>query len=305
VYHEVIESHFDVYNPSVANRRHYRIDCPLCVNRIGKPDNDGHMHIFVDSWWCHCFRCGSHVPVLEVFAASGITDYPQKRLEDVASIVKKKVLAPEQVELKEPGEIELPPGCFLIEARPSLLLSRPHAEIKRWKIKLETAEALRWQWCPSRDAFVFPVFMNGVLVYWSQRGMDRSRSSPPGEFAHFGILYNFDCPLKDSVSDVYLVEGPKDSAVMFENGLWGLGLHGHALSPFQLIRINQLSHRKRMVLDADVFHSSQRFERSGIETLYLPSGDPADHGRALPAVLQQSTGLSAKVRQLIKNRQVS
>lgn len=93
---------------------------------------------------------------------------------------------------------------------------------------------------------------------------------------------------------------------MHQNGLWGVALMGHAISPYQMLRLDALRHEKRIVLDADVFHSSKGFEASGLKTYFLPSGDPADEANRnnISAVLEKSTGLSAQVRQLIKNKQV-
>lgn len=306
VYSEVVEQNLDIYNPSVPNRRHYRIDCPFCEERVGKADAKGHMHLFTDTWFAHCFKCGGNFHATTVFEKLGILNYPKRSVTDVTDIVRGKVeVTTEVLPLREPQPVDLPDGTYPIILNPTLVMRRPHSRLLEWGIHVKTAVDMGWHWCQRKDSFVFPCFYHGEIVYWQTRGMGGSRSGLAGDYSTCGILYNFDDYLHNSVKEVYVVEGPKDAAVMHQNGLWAVALLGHAISPYQMLRLDALPHEKRLVLDADVYHSSRELEAKGIKTFYLPSGDPADseNRNQLSTVLEQSTGLPAQVRQLIKNRQ--
>jgi len=117
------------------------------------------------------------------------------------------------------------------------------------------------------------------LIYWASRSYDgKFRSSASVDFAQYGIIGNFNHPLARATDTAYLVEGPKDSAALIQEGFWGLHLFGHRPNLSQVSRLEALSHSKVVLLDADVTEDASTLaEKHGWKVLYLPSGDPGDY----------------------------
>ena len=112
------------------------------------------------------------------------------------------------------------------------------------------------------------------------------RSASPCDFSRFGIVGNLDHPLRSSSDTVYLTEGPRDSAALIQEGLWGVHLFGHAPALTQVMRLQELPHHKVLLLDADVPPAPRRrAEPPGWPAWPHPQGDPGDHaGRLAPLV---------------------
>jgi hypothetical protein len=309
MYQDLIESNVKVYNlRAISAQRYYRIDCPFCIEILGSEDSHGHMHLFVDSWVGHCFRCNSRKHVKEILIKLGL-QVPVETLDtvDINSKIKNFTTHPDII-LEEPKEIEWPECAIPINDRMSTkLFPSLFNFLLKWGITPQTAEEMKWRWDYKNNNFIFPCFMNNVLVYYSTRGLDGSRYSCVGEYSKMGILGNFDDPLQSVNDKVYLVEGAKDAAMFHQCGLWALSLQGHHLSPYQTIRLNQLKHQKLICLDSDVTReASEMSKETGWEAVYLPEGDPADCGDALKSLVSQNlVGIGSRVRQLLKNKQVS
>ena len=293
MYSEYVQ-YFNVYINS-GGGRYFRIDCPYC------DDHKGHMHLFKDSWIGHCFRCGTRKHIHYMLLKIGVE--PPVRTIQNSFQLKNKILSNSDNTLLDPPEIELPRGSIFIGNLPeNKYFKKVFDTLKCWKISLETAKSLQWNWNPVSDSFIFPCFMFGKLVYYTTRSLNRRRSAAKGEFSKYGILYNYDSELADSEEKVYIVEGPKDAASFYQNKMWAIALLGHNISTYQYQRLQMLPQDKVLCLDADVFSTSEKFQsKYGWETIYLPNGDPADLIESLPDKVKE-TKFSSKIYQLIHNK---
>lgn len=306
MYENLVEDNLEVYNRFEGSRRRYRIDCPFCEsNGKSTPDTKGKMSIFVDSWFCKCHRCGATPHVTHVLIEYGITDFPKKSSQEtLKSKLAKLQVSPEKV--KDPSPIALPDGCILIRTKheEEKWFRRARATLRKWGVETRTCHALGWRWNTREDAFYFPSIMGGKIVYYQKRTVDGFRGGASLDVNPYGILYNWESPLRNLVDTVFVVEGPKDAAIAHQNGLWAVSLHGHNLTPQQEERLRSLDHEVIFVLDSDVFHTSQTIEKSGFRVAYLPSKDPAEFRESLKnTILKESFGIKAKVTQLLKNKQ--
>lgn len=297
------EKYIEYFKVHSVNSRYFRIDCPLCKGSDGRGDTKGHMHLFRDSWIGQCFRCGGRKHIRSLLVLIGITP-PKETLQTSQAFVSlvNRIKNPTFPVLEEPSEIELPEGSIFIGDIPNhRLFSRVFNQLDKWKLTMNTARSMQFHWNPAMDSFIFPCYMSGRLVFYTSRTISGHRSAYKGEMSKYGILYNYDSELADSVDKVYIVEGPKDSAACYQNGIWAIALMGHHLNSAQHSRLESLRQQKILFLDSDVFHSSRKMEKQyGWETIYLKSGDPADWIDDLGTALNGSS-LSSKVYQYFNN----
>lgn len=219
--------------------------------------------------------------------------------------------------LTHPPEIEFPPGTVPLSHLHSrfLLHEKILRKIEDWQISPETVYELKWQWNFKMEAFLFPVYdAEDRLVYWASRSYDgKFRSSASTDFAQYGIIGNLHHPLQKATDTAYLVEGPKDSAALIQEGFWGLHLFGHHPNISQISRLEALDHTKVVVLDADVTEEATALaEKQGWKVLYLPAGDPGDYAGRVTDMLSEAWEATnckvdsryAHIRQKLFNTQV-
>lgn len=310
MYEELVEANCIVHNMNDYPRRKYRVDCPFCTDHGKSPDRDGCFSLFVNNWWGVCHRCGSKAHASTLLPKFGVTNLPRvSPTEAVESLSKtvKGIQDDNGMVLEEPPALPRPSGAWRkinAETLERIYMAPCRNLLRRWGIPESAAEACGWEWSVDRSTILFPTYMGGKLVFWQTRSLGDTRGGPSGSFENFGILGNWDCPLKDTVDTVYIVEGPKDSCAMYAQGMWAVQLHSHHMNRWQEERLKALPHRKVILLDADVAASSMKFEESGWEVAYLPKADPSKFGDGLGEVLKTATSLSAKVEQIVRAKQV-
>jgi hypothetical protein len=289
---EILTSAVTIFNldrPSAD--RFFRIICPFCLERTGSPDTKGHLHFFLDNNWSICYRCDARASVERLFVKLKL-ERPLDVFSEAEEIADaffalrrrfREAFRPleETLTVPYPPEIELPDGALPLSRFPRDFAGTARiwavAE-KNWGFKPETILELDWHYWPKRKAFVFPARMDGRLVFWSSRGATaRIHLSAPTDFAAYGIVGNWDDPLREENEKVYLVEGPRDAAAMHEIGEWAVYLFGHKLSKAAEARLSFLPHEKIFLLDADVANVARTEAlRTGWKAIFLPKGDPND-----------------------------
>lgn len=312
MYEEIIEANLLIHNAGEYPRRKYRVDCPYCAEKGKSPDNGGHFSLFIDNWWGTCHRCGSKAHARDALTKLGIQNLPREDINDALRRMRDSVSRAldkkeEVFTLQDAPEMELPAGTWLpftAEALTKPWFAVALREIRRWKMTPEMAIAARWRWNITKSAFLFPTYMDGRLVFWQTRSIGGMRGGPSGNFESYGILGNWDDPLRHTVDTVYIVEGPKDTAAMSARGLWAVCLHSHHISKSHEMRLKALPHRKVILFDADVAASSMKMESAGWDVAYLPEKDPSKIGDNLKEVVESSTGLVAQVTQIMRAKQV-
>jgi hypothetical protein len=271
-------------------------------------------------------RCGEWGTVRYLFSALGLvlpssygerTNFPGLFKTDIST----RLAAPNSrpsFKFTHPPEIDFPEGTVPLSHLSSrfLLHEKIVRKVEEWKISPETTEELRWQWNFKMNAFLFPVYdAEDRLIYWASRSYDgKFRSSAPGtDFAQYGIIGNLDHPLAKATDTAYLVEGPKDSAALIQEGFWGLHLFGHSPNVSQVSRLLALPHTKVVVLDADVTEEATALaEKQGWKVLYLPAGDPGDYAGRVTDIFAEAWAAAnckvksrfAHIRQKLFNTQV-
>lgn len=299
----IVESELHPYNGGNATR-YYRIDCPFCPERVGKSDSSGHMHLFRDSWIGHCFRCGARKTIQAIFYALGIEFQTVPDTDELLNFISNSTQHSNIPQT--PSEIEMLDKSIPIgNLNPSEpLFRRVFSTLKNWGISIDTARSMEWNWSIENDSFIFPCYMDGKLVYYQTRSLSRFRSGSSQNISKCGILYNYDCHLSESVNDVYIVEGPKDAAMFYQNGLWAVALLGHSVNQYHVYRLNKLPHNKILCLDSDVTKDSVSISQEyGWDVKYLPYGDPADFKDQLKNTLTKCDSFADRVYQLILNNQ--
>jgi len=290
-YAETLISSVKIYNLDRGSSAKYlRIDCPWCADNTGKPDSKGHCHFYLDNSVSRCMRCGEWGTVRYLFSALGLilpSDYGERPnfpglfKSDISTRLS-SFSTRSSLKLNPAPEIDFPKGTtplFHLNSR-FLLHAKILRKIDEWQISREIAHELKWQWNFAMEAFLFPVYdSEDRLIYWASRSYDgKFRSSASVDFAQYGIIGNFNHPLAKATDTAYLVEGPKDSAALIQEGFWGLHLFGHRPNLSQVSRLEALSHSKVVLLDADVTEDASTLaEKHGWKVLYLPSGDPGDY----------------------------
>jgi hypothetical protein len=302
-YAETLVGAVKVYNlDRGTNYRYLRIDCPWCDEAFGKRDTAGHLHFYLDSSIARCMRCGSWGTVPVLFTKLGLVlpasyetaiTFPGLLREKFDALFNTSLQTSKQTQqLPEPPEIELPYGTLdltYLNARIPFH-RRPLNILNNWKLEFDCLCSLRWGWNGAMDAFIFPVYNErDRLVFWSARAaVGNFRRSAETEFAPYGILGEFENPLRKSNGFVYLVEGPKDAAALAQEGLWGVYLFGHNPNAAQITRLRALPHTKVLLLDADVSTRAREIaDRERWKVIYLPAGDPADYAGGLTATLAE------------------
>ena len=271
-------------------------------------------------------RCGEWGTVRYLFAKLGLvlpssygdrTNFPGLFKTDISTRLAAVSGSRPPQKFTLPPEISFPEGTLPLSHLDSrfLLHRKILSKIDDWQISPETAEELRWQWNFKMDAFLFPVYdAEDRLIYWASRSYDgKFRSSASTDFAQFGIIGNLNHPLSKATDTAYLVEGPRDSAALIQEGFWGLHLFGHNPNVSQVSRLLALPHTKVVVLDADVTEDATTLAESwGWKVLYLPTGDPGDYaGRVTDTLAEAWTAANCKIdsryahiRQKLFNTQV-
>jgi hypothetical protein len=326
-YAETLISSVKVYNLDRGSSAKYlRFDCPWCGDNTGKADTKGHCHFYLDNSVSRCMRCGAWGTARYLFAALGLilpsdygdrANFPGLFKSDISTRL--AAIGGQHAPLKfnNPPEIDFPEGTISLSHLNSrfLLHQKILRKIDEWQISPETAQELRWQWNFLMDAFLFPVYdLEDRLIYWASRSYDgKYRSSASTDFAQYGIIGNLNHPLSKATDTAYLVEGPKDSAALIQEGFWGLHLFGHRPNVSQVSRLSALPHTKVVVLDADVTEDATALAESwGWKVLYLPTGDPGDYAGRVTDTLSEAWAAAkcksdsrfAHIRQKLFNTQV-
>jgi hypothetical protein len=326
-YAETLISSVKVYNLDRGSSAKYlRIDCPWCGDNTGKPDTKGHCHFYLDNSVSRCMRCGEWGKVRYLFAALGLilpSDYGERAnfpglfKSDIATRLAAFGNHRPPLKFNHAPEIEFPEGTVPLSRLNSrfLLHEKILRKIDDWQISRETADELKWQWNFRMEAFLFPVHdAEERLIYWASRSYDgKFRSSASTDFGQYGIIGNLTHPLAKATDTAYLVEGPKDSAALIQEGFWGLHLFGHHPNVSQVSRLQALNHTKVVVLDADVTEEAAALaEKWGWKVLYLPKGDPGDYAGRVTDTLAEAWNAAkcsvnnryAQIRQKLFNIQV-
>lgn len=310
---ETLLQNVKVYNTDRTSfSRYLQIDCPFCPTTMGKEDTKGHMHFFNDSNFGHCMRCGMHVNAARLFKKLDlrlpVNDYLLATDEAFGAV--RSIVKPREVHnLLPPPPIENPTGIITFDIMPrTFVFNKVWRRVERdWGLTAETVIDLSWGWDVHNDSFYFPVYMNDELVFWQTRSYDGTiKKSVEGDFGRYGLLGNFDCELKYDTNVVYLVEGAKDAAALYQEGLWGVYLFGHVISSLQKERLDKLSHEKVILLDNDTISYADELGRKyGWKVLHLPHGDPADHVGNLRTLLDDSVDNAARrIQSLLRNDQL-
>ena len=326
-YAETLISSIKVYNLDRGSSAKYlRFDCPWCGDNTGKLDTKGHCHFYLDNSVSRCMRCGEWGTVRYLFAKLGLvlpssygdrTNFPGLFKTDISTRLAAVSGSRPPQKFTLPPEISFPEGTLPLSYLDSrfLLHRKILSKIDDWQISPEMAHELRWQWNFRMEAFLFPVYdAEDRLIYWASRSYDgKFRSSASTDFAQFGIIGNLNHPLSKATDTAYLVEGPRDSAALIQEGFWGLHLFGHNPNVSQVSRLLALPHTKVVVLDADVTEDATTLAESwGWKVLYLPTGDPGDYaGRVTDTLAEAWKAANCKIdsrfahiRQKLFNTQV-
>jgi hypothetical protein len=301
-YAETLISSVKIYNlDRGSSAKHLRIDCPWCGENTGKPDTKGHLHFYLDNSVSRCMRCGAWGKVRYLFASLGLilpadygerANFPGLFRKDIATRLASFGARPFS-KLNEAPEIDFPEGTVPLSAlNDHFLLHRKILnKIEDWRISRETSEELKWQWNFRMEAFLFPVYdAEDRLIYWASRSYDgKFRSSANTDFAEYGIIGNLCHPLAKATDTAYLVEGPRDSAALIQEGFLGLHLFGHRPTVNQVARLEALNHTKVIMLDADVTEDATALaEKHGWKVLYLPNGDPGAYAGNITETLAKA-----------------
>jgi hypothetical protein len=326
-YAETLISSVKVYNLDRGSSAKYlRFDCPWCGNNTGKSDTKGHCHFYLDNSVSRCMRCGEWGTVRYLFTTLGLVlpseygdrpNFPGLFKSDISTRLGLVSGRRPPTKFNIPPEIDFPEGTVPLSHLSSgfLLHRKILRKIDEWQISAETTIELRWQWNFRMEAYLFPVYdAEDRLIYWASRSYDgKFRSSATTDFAPYGIIGNLHHPLSKATDTAYLVEGPRDSAALIQEGFWGLHLFGHNPNANQVSRLSALPHTKVVVLDADVTEDATALaEKQGWKVLYLPAGDPGDYAGRVTETLAEAWAAAkckvdsrfAHIRQKLFNPQV-
>lgn len=321
-YLEILITTVPVHNRDRSTAARYlRLNCPFCVDTMGSPDESGHLHFYLDNSISRCMRCQAWAYPARLFQRLGLTlpdtGPTSSSATEILAAIKKSVTRVSAFSLDsvdELPEIELPAECLAVERlRPEFAVhARVLKQIERWRLTLKTIATLRWYYCAPKDAFIFPEYRKGKLVFFSTRSLDgKFRYAVEGDFSKYGVVGNLEHPLKDSAHEVYLVEGPKDSAALVQEGFYAVHLFGHNPGPAVVERLKRLPQKKIVLFDADVTdHATEFALKHRFDIRYLPSGDPADFTGQIAMTLNEisqdkkTDPVLRQLRQKMRNPQV-
>jgi hypothetical protein len=177
---EILIGFVKVFNlDRVTSSKYLRLNCPWSEENVGKEDTKGHLNFYLDNSFSRCMRCGAWATVQRLFQRLGLnlpidlktgqqTPSTRKQIEEQLLAIQVPLISATVPNLEEPPEIELPPGSIAI-ARLSdriALHRRVLDKLRSWKINLDVATQLGWQWCVPTDSFIFPVLnFRGQSIY--------------------------------------------------------------------------------------------------------------------------------------------
>lgn len=281
------------------------MDCPWC------DDSSGHLHFYLDTGIARCMRCQESGMPRKLFRALGLVlpvDYVGHTFPGAALHEKlQQVTTPnKKTSLLSPPELDLPDGTLPIAYldKSFLLHRKPLQILENWNLELDMLRQLRWGWNQSMNSFIFPVYDNeNRLVFWSARNADTKyhQSAPDSDFSKYGICGELWNPIRGSTDTIYLVEGPKDSAALLQEGFWGVYLFGHKVNVNQAQRLDALPHTKVLILDSDVTEETHKLAISyHWKVIYLTSGDPADYAGRITITLSELWEQQANDAQMLR-----
>ncbi len=246
---------------------YYRVNCPACDERVGKPDYKASVSVNLNNGWWRCWRCDWRGR-LEKFDDDD-TDWDDDGWEDVEE-------EPE-IEIEKPSEYyELPGTAYVLRPPRQYLQMREVPEVI-WK-QARLGYAMNGK---HRHRIIMPIWRgDGTWVgwvgrhigkspikYWTAKGMDRR-----------SLFYN-DIALGRAGDIPLLVsEGPLDALRHWPDSVSCLGKP----TPDHIDRLRKCERPVIMALDGDAWSEcyaiAQVLRRRGKQAfaLRLPAGEDLD-----------------------------
>jgi uncharacterized C2H2 Zn-finger protein len=304
-------------------------NCPACIDRLGSESQKPKLAVNIDKRVGHCWRCGfafRSLAVLFRYMNDG------KLFSEEIDLLHENTPPPPRSDLKatvfgivmdQRGEetilrpVPLPPEMLrLSDDRASRRtgVNAAHKYLKGRGVGLHLDAEFNIGYCPTgryANRLIFPIYQGGRCVYFTTRSVadDFLKTlNPKGDadsFTKSDCLLHYDDAVGSRV--VVVVEGPFD-CMAFSGVAKAVALMGKTISLPQLKLIDSLRDEGLeevvVCLDAGAMREAEVIYRTllnrvpEVSVITLPSGDPHDNRKNLPALMGAKGQLSLKDRVL-------
>ena len=290
---------------AVPNGDELQFHCPYCMDRTGSESDEPKLWVNPLKGAVWCFRCEKGFNGYEGFFKSlnqGILDAegaalcsgeqkPTSNLKGaLRASLRPTAINPAQVAKLKPQP--LPTGYLALTKADvgSLPRRQGYKYLSSRGISIETAELFHIGYCPIGERaghLIFPVYQNGVCVYWTTRlthnegPKSRNPDNRDGFFRRTDCLLNYDSVVGQPM--VCVVEGPFDCMAY---GARGVAMLGKVLSDQQCALLESLVplglQELVLSLDPDAAKEQDKIRKRllhripKVSCVFLDGGDPHD-----------------------------